>query len=74
MADKERAEVTMVTTSDTDIHLVPFDLDMTRLKVERNAWIATTDGRIVRTSHIVSVWTPSELELAGFMEGVGSRE
>ena len=62
-------ELTMLTTADTDLHLIPDPLDVTRMKVERNQWIMTTDNRLVRCDKVVALWTPTEEEIEGF-EGV----
>lgn len=63
-------EVTMLTTVDADVHIISCDLDMARLKVERNKWLLTVDGRMVRTDKVVTLWTPSVEELRSYMEGV----
>lgn len=62
----------MVTTADADIHLIDETIDMARLKVERNRWLLTIDGRYVKTDKVVSVWEPSESELRNYMEGIGN--
>lgn len=62
----------MVTTADADIHLIDETIDMARLKVERNRWLLTIDGRYVKTDKVVSVWEPSESELRNYMEGIAN--
>lgn len=63
-------EWVMVTTVDTDVHLFKSNIDLMRLKVERNTWLATVDGRFVKSDKVVSVWTPTEEELRGFTEAL----
>lgn len=63
-------EITMITTADTDVHVVEGDVDMVRLKVKRNDWIATTDGRFVSCDKVVCVWKPTQSELEGFLESM----
>lgn len=59
-------EVVFATTCDTDIHAIPGKLDMVQMKVSRNNWIETIDHRLVRTSNIVSIWTPSQEDLENY--------
>lgn len=59
-------ELVMVTTADTDIHVIEGNIDLVCMKVARNAWIETVDKRRVRCDKIVSVWEPDEFELRGF--------
>lgn len=61
-------EVTMITTCDADIHLIPGSVDLVRMKVDNNKWLMTTDGRYVTTRSVVSAWTPDEDEMKGFLD------
>ena len=63
-------ELVMVTTADTDIHVIEGNIDLVCMKLTRNEWIATTDGRRLRCNKVVSVWVPSEEELQGFLESM----
>jgi len=65
-------EVTMLTTADADVHVVEGEIDLVRMKVERNKWLLTVDGRLVRTDKVVSVWVPTQEELRSYMEGIES--
>lgn len=58
--------VVFATTTDSDIHAFEGELDMVRMKAERNKWIETVDGRLVRAGSIVSLWVPDEDELTGY--------
>jgi len=62
------SSITMLTTVDTDIHVVSGDTDLVRMKVERNTWLVTVDGRYVKSDKVVSVWTPTDDDLEGFKE------
>lgn len=66
-----RQGIVMLTTVDTDIHVVGGEIDLVRMKVERNQWLLTIDGRYVRCNKVVSVWAPDEEELEGFLDSVG---
>ena len=61
---------TMLTTVDTDFHVIDGDIDLVRMKVDHNKWLMTTDGRFVRSDKVVSVWVPSERELDDYMSGI----
>ena len=63
-------ELVMLTTADTDVHVVEGNIDLVCMKVARNTWIETVDKRRVRCDKVVSVWTPSEEELEGFLESM----
>lgn len=63
-------ELTMCTTTDGDIHVFPGSVELIRMKSDHNKWIETIDGRFVKASAIVSLWTPNEDELRGFMSDV----
>lgn len=60
--------MTMITTCDADVHLISGEVDMVRMKIEKNKWLLTTDGRYVFTRNVVSAWTPSEDEVKGFLD------
>lgn len=62
------SSITMLTTVDTDIHVVNGETDLVRMKVERNTWLVTVDGRYVKSDKVVSVWTPTDDDLEGFKE------
>ena len=64
------SELVMATTADTDIHVFEGSIDLVCMKLVRNEWIGTIDGRRVRCNKVVSVWTPSEEELEGFLESM----
>lgn len=64
----------MATTVDADIHLFEGEIELTRLKVERNKWLVTVDGRFVKADKIVAVWVPDEDELRGFLGSVNANE
>lgn len=66
MSDK----MTMITTCDTDVHLIPGDIDMVRMKIDKNKWLLTTDGRYVTTHSVVSAWEPTVEEMKGFIDGI----
>lgn len=61
---------TMLTTVDTDFHVIDGDIDLVRMKVDHNKWLMTTDGRFVRSDKVVSVWVPSQQELDDYMGGI----
>ena len=61
-------KVTMIATCDTDVHLIQGDIDLVRMKIDKNKWLLTTDGRYVTTRSVVSVWEPSEDEVKGFLD------
>ena len=63
-------EYTMVTTADADFHLIEGDVASVRMKVEKNHWLPTMDGRYVQCSQVVAVWTPSKREYDDFMAQV----
>ena len=62
------SDYTMVTTCDTDIHLIKEPVDVTRMKCARVKWIVTIDGRYVNTASVVSLWEPTEEQAQGFLE------
>lgn len=62
------SDYAMVTTCDTDIHLICDSVDTTRMKCERVKWLVTVDGRYVNTANVVSVWEPTEEQIQGFLE------
>lgn len=66
----DEPSVTMLTTVDADIHVIEDDIDLARMKVERNKWLMTIDGRLVRTDKVVSLWEPSQEEMRNYMEGI----
>lgn len=66
----DEGKKTMLTTVDTDFHVVDGDVDLVRMKVDHNKWLMTVDGRFVRSDKVVSVWVPSEQELADYMGGI----
>ena len=61
-------KVTMITTCDTDVHLIQGDIDLVRMKIDKMKWLLTTDGRYVTTRSVESVWEPSEDEVKGFLD------
>lgn len=61
-------KVTMITTCDTDVHLIQGDIDLVRMKIDKMKWLLTTDGRYVTTRSVVSAWEPSEDEVKGFLD------
>lgn len=63
-------DYTMITTCDTDIHLIGDSIDTVRLKCERVKWLVTVDGRYVNSANVVSMWTPTEYEIEGFSEAL----
>lgn len=63
-------ELTMCATTDSDIHVFLGSVELIRMKSDHNKWIETIDGRFVKASAIVSLWTPDADELRGFMEDV----
>lgn len=66
----EDRNTVMLTTADADIHIVEGEIDLVRMKVERNKWLLTIDGHLVRTDKVVSLWEPSEEEMRNYMEGI----
>lgn len=60
--------LTMITTADTDVHLIEGEIDLVCLKIERNKWLLTTDGHKVLCDKVVSAWVPSEDEVRGFLD------
>lgn len=50
--------ITRITTADADIHDIEGEIDLVRMKVERNQWLVSTDGRYVRCDKVVSLWVP----------------
>ena len=66
----DEQSVTMLTTVDADIHVIEDDIDLARMKVERNKWLMTIDGRLVRTDKVVSLWEPSQEDMRNYMEGI----
>ena len=69
MADamtREEQPIVFATTADRDIHAFYGEIDLVRMKAERNKWIETVDGRFVRTTGIVSLWIPAPEEIEGY--------
>lgn len=56
----EEQAVTRIATVDQDIHDIEGDIDYVRMKVDRNPWLLTTDGRLVKSDKVVSMWTRTE--------------
>lgn len=63
-------EYSMVTTTDTDIHLIESSADTTRMKCERVKWLTTVDGRFVNTANVVSIWTPEADEVRSYLRNI----
>lgn len=61
-------EITFITTVDSDIHAIAGEIDLVRMKIERNTWIMTTDGRYVLANKVVCAWVPTEEEIEGWLE------
>jgi len=73
MCDEKNA-LTMGTTVDADIHTFEGDVDLIRMKADRNKWIKTVDGRFVRCSAIVSLWNPTKFEVDRYFEQIEGNE
>ena len=61
-------EIVLITTTDADIHAIAGEIDLVRMKIERNTWLMTIDGRYVLTDKVVSAWVPTEEELESWLE------
>lgn len=61
-------EIVFITTVDSDIHAIQGEIDLIRMKIERNRWLLTTDGRYVLCDKVVSAWIPSQEEIEGWLE------
>lgn len=56
----EEQAITRIATVDQDIHDIEGDIDCVRMKVDRNPWLLTTDGRLVKSDKVVSMWLRTE--------------
>ena len=61
-------EVTFVATADSDVHVIAGEIDLVRMKIERNTWVMTIDGRYVKCDKVVSAWVPSVEEIEGWLD------
>ena len=59
----------MAGASDSYDYLFKCDMDLMRLKVERNKWLLTVDGVYVRASQVVSLRVPDDEEVESYLEG-----
>lgn len=60
-------EYTMITTTDTDIHVVEGNVAEVRMKASKVKWLTTIDNRFVNTAQVVSLWTPEPEQLEAWM-------
>ena len=52
----EEQAITRIATVDQDLHDIEGSIDYVRMKVDRNPWLLTTDGRLVKSDKVVSMW------------------
>ena len=56
----EEQAITRIATVDQDLHDIEGDLYHVRMKIDRNPWLLTTDGRLVKSDKVVSMWLRTE--------------
>lgn len=63
----------MAGATDSYDYLFKCDMDLMRLKVERNKWLLTVDGVYVYAKHVVSLRVPNSEEVQSYLESAERR-